>query len=190
VGNKKRNALKHGANATEVMLWSERYDDYESLRAELYLEFSPSGSTEGYLVQTLLDLRWRRRRLECYEQIVIQQRSDRVREENEYSHHVSTSRRPRICRHRAGLRAHQTSSCRRSVRKFIRADWTAHEQRMAFPSRTPRLPPEVPSITPGSPSCSPRVAIGADHLDPELISATALDLARWNIRHTHGDFSP
>jgi hypothetical protein len=44
------------------MLWSERYEDYEALRAELYLEFAPSGSTEDYLVQTLLDLRWRRRR--------------------------------------------------------------------------------------------------------------------------------
>src|ERR1700730_10678562 len=88
MASKKRNALKHGANATEVMLWSERYDDYESLRAELYLEFTPSGSTEEYLVQTLLDLRWRRRRLECHEQIVIQQRLDRVREKNEYSHHV------------------------------------------------------------------------------------------------------
>jgi hypothetical protein len=55
VGNKKRNALKHGANAREVMLWSERYEDYESLRAELYLEFSPLGSTEEYLVQTLLN---------------------------------------------------------------------------------------------------------------------------------------
>jgi hypothetical protein len=92
VGNKKRNALKHGANAKEVMLWSERYEDYEALRAELYLEFSPSGSTEEYLVRTLLNLRWRRRRLECHEQIVIQQRLDRVREENEYSHHVENLR--------------------------------------------------------------------------------------------------
>ena len=92
VGNKKRNALKHGANAKEVMLWSERYEDYESLRAELYLEFSPSGTTEEHLVQTLLDLRWRRRRLECHERILIQQRLDRVREQNEYSHHVDNLR--------------------------------------------------------------------------------------------------
>ena len=92
MGNKKRNALTHGANAKEVMLWSERYDDYESLRAELSLEFTPSGSTEEYLVQTLLGQRWRRRRLECYEQIVIQQRLDRVRDENENSHHVDNLR--------------------------------------------------------------------------------------------------
>ncbi len=92
MGNKKRNALKHGANATEVMLWSERYQDYEALRDALYQEFSPSGSTEEYLVRTLLDLRWRRRRLECHEQIAIQQRLDKVHKENEYSDHVDNLR--------------------------------------------------------------------------------------------------
>ena len=92
MANKKRNALKHGANATEVMLWSERHQDYEALRAGLYQEFNPSGSTEEYLVRTLVDLRWRRRRLECHEQIVIHQRLDEVRDENERSHHVDNLR--------------------------------------------------------------------------------------------------
>ncbi|MEH2561384.1 sensor domain CHASE-containing protein [Bradyrhizobium sp. AZCC 2289] len=41
VGNKKRNALKHGANASEVMLWDEKYKDYEALCDGLYQEFSP-----------------------------------------------------------------------------------------------------------------------------------------------------
>ncbi len=85
---KKRNALKHGANATEVMLWSERYEDYEQLRAELYLEFSPSGSTEEYLVRTLLDLRWRRRRLDCYDQITMQKELNEIREDNETSREI------------------------------------------------------------------------------------------------------
>ncbi len=88
MASKKRNALKHGANATEVMLWSERYEDYEQLRAELYLEFSPSGSTEEYLVRTLLDLRWRRRRLDCYDQITMQKQLNEIRENNERSHHI------------------------------------------------------------------------------------------------------
>src|ERR1700730_4878631 len=92
MANKKRNALKHGASAREVMLWSERYQDYEALRDGLYQEFNPSGSTEEYLVRTLLDLRWRRRRLECHEQIVIQQRLDEVHKENEYGHHVDNLR--------------------------------------------------------------------------------------------------
>jgi hypothetical protein len=92
MAGKKRNALKHGANATEVMLWGEKYKDYEALRDALYQEFTPSGSTEEYLVQTLLDLRWRRRRLECHERILVQQRLDRVRAKNEYSHHVDNLR--------------------------------------------------------------------------------------------------
>ena len=87
MANKKRNALKHGANATEVMLWGEKYKDYEALRDGLYQEFTPSGSTEEHLVRTLLDLLWRRRRLECYEQIVIQQRLDKIRKDNEHSYH-------------------------------------------------------------------------------------------------------
>ena len=92
MASKKRNALKHGANAKEVMLWSERYEDYEALRADLYLEFTPSGSTEEYLVRTLLDLRWRRRRLDCHEQITIQKRLDEIREVNENSRHVENLR--------------------------------------------------------------------------------------------------
>ena len=83
MADKKRNAMKHGANAREVMLWSERYEDYDSLRADLRLEFSPSGSTEEYLVQTLLDLRWRRRRLDRYDQIIMQKQLNEIREENE-----------------------------------------------------------------------------------------------------------
>ena len=88
MASKKRNALRHGANATEVMLWSERYEDYEQLRAELYLEFFPSGSTEEYLVRTLLDLRWRRRRLDCYDQITMQKQLNEIREDNETSREI------------------------------------------------------------------------------------------------------
>ena len=87
-----KNALKHGANAREVMFWSENYEDYEALRTELYLEFSPSGSTEEHLVQTLVDLRWRRQRLNCYERITIQKRLDQIREKNETSQHIENLR--------------------------------------------------------------------------------------------------
>jgi hypothetical protein len=82
MAGKKRNALKHGANVKEVMLWSEKYEDYESLRADLYVEFSPAGSTEEYLVRALLDLRWRRRRLDCYDRITTQKRLSEIRKEN------------------------------------------------------------------------------------------------------------
>jgi hypothetical protein len=99
MANKQRNALKHGASAKEVMLWGESYKDYKALREGLYQEFSPSGGTEEYLVETLLDLRWRRRRLEFFERIVVQKRLDKVRNENERSHHVDNLRSlaPKFC---------------------------------------------------------------------------------------------
>jgi hypothetical protein len=88
MASKKRNALKHGTNAKEVMLWSERYEDYESLRAGLNQEYTPDGSTEEYLVQTLLDLRWRRQRLDRYGQISVQKRLDKIRDDNQTSRHI------------------------------------------------------------------------------------------------------
>ncbi len=84
----KRNALKHGASAQEVMLWSESYEDYEALRAGLREEWSPQGKTEEYEVNTLLNLLWRRRRLDRYEQIKMQKRLNAVREANQTSNHV------------------------------------------------------------------------------------------------------
>lgn len=78
--------------ARQVMLWSEKPEVYEALREELYREFEPSGSSEEYLVQTLLDLRWRRRRLHHYEQITIQNRLAEIREDNQHSRHVDNLR--------------------------------------------------------------------------------------------------
>src|ERR1017187_6989678 len=89
---KKQNALKHGAHVPEVMLWNEKYEDYEALRAELYLEFAPSGSMEEYLVEVILDLRWRRRRLDRFERAIIQKRLDKIRETNEISRHIENLR--------------------------------------------------------------------------------------------------
>ncbi len=48
----------------------------------------PSGSTEEYLVRTLLDLRWRKRRLECYEQFTMQKRLDEIREKREVKRYI------------------------------------------------------------------------------------------------------
>ena len=86
---KKRNALKHGAHASEVLLWSEKYEDYEALRAGLELEYLPIGSSEQYHVQNLLDLLWRRKRLELHERITTQKRLDRVRLENNRAYHIA-----------------------------------------------------------------------------------------------------
>ena len=44
------------------------------------------------LVQTLLDLYWRKRRLRCYEQIKLQKRLDEIRVSNEHSCDVENLR--------------------------------------------------------------------------------------------------
>ena len=83
----KQNALKHGACAREVLLWSEKYEDYEALRVGLDLEYFPNGKSEQYLVETLLDLLWRRRRLERHERITTQKRLDKIRYDNSIASH-------------------------------------------------------------------------------------------------------
>jgi hypothetical protein len=88
MASKKHNALKHGANAKEVMLWDERREDYESLRVGLNREYTPDGTTEEYLVQAILDLLWRRRRLDRHGQITTQKRLDEIFEANETSSHI------------------------------------------------------------------------------------------------------
>jgi hypothetical protein len=88
MASKKRNALKHGATAKEVMLWDEKYKDYEALRTGLSQEYTPEGTTEEYLVQTILDLLWRRRRLDRHGQITTQQGLDEIFEANDRSRHI------------------------------------------------------------------------------------------------------
>ena len=88
----KQNALKHGACATEVLLWSEKYEDYEALRVGLDLEYFPNGSSEQYLAQTLLDLLWRRKRLERHERITTQKRLDKIRYDNGVAYHRANLR--------------------------------------------------------------------------------------------------
>ena len=85
----KHNALKHGANAKEVMLWSEKYQDYEALRAGLDLEYFPNGSSEEFLVQTLLDLLWRKRRLVTHERLTIQKRLGKIRNQTTLAVHIT-----------------------------------------------------------------------------------------------------
>ena len=92
MASKKRNALKHGAHANEVMLWDERYKDYESLRIGLDQEYTPDGATEEYLVQALVDFIWGRRRLDRHGQITIQKRMDETFEANDRSLHIEVLR--------------------------------------------------------------------------------------------------
>src|ERR1700693_257545 len=92
MASKKRNALKHGAHANGVMLWEERYQDYESLQIGINQEYTPDGATEEYLVQALVDLVWGRRRLDRHGQITLQKRKDKLQEAYDRSLHIDVLR--------------------------------------------------------------------------------------------------
>ena len=53
---KNKNALKHGAFATEFILWGETSEEYEALRAAIYEEWGPSGKTEEFEADKLVKL--------------------------------------------------------------------------------------------------------------------------------------
>jgi hypothetical protein len=48
-------------------MWGEAPADYDALRNGLYAEYTPNGPTEVHWVETLVDLLWRKRRLDRYD---------------------------------------------------------------------------------------------------------------------------
>jgi hypothetical protein len=84
---KKQNALKHGAYSHEIMLPGEKRADYDALSTATFEEWAPEGVTEQCLVADLVGLRWRKWRMDRYDQVRLQQRTDKVRLENECNRH-------------------------------------------------------------------------------------------------------
>jgi hypothetical protein len=84
VGKKKPNALKHGAYSgpVQMFMWGEDPADYEALRNGVYAEYPPDGPSEVHLVETLVDLLWRRRRLDYYDSASTLKRLREVGEHN------------------------------------------------------------------------------------------------------------
>lgn len=80
--DKKQNATKHGAYSRELMLPGEKFADYEELRRAHYDEWVPEGVTEQFLVDDLTALRWKKRRMAQYDQILLRQRNTQVRRDN------------------------------------------------------------------------------------------------------------
>jgi hypothetical protein len=79
---KNKNALQHGVYSSTVLLPGERRSDYEALRQSYFDEWVPDGVSEQCLVEDLCKLRWKKQRLDQYDQIRLQQRKDMIREEN------------------------------------------------------------------------------------------------------------
>jgi hypothetical protein len=84
---KKQNALKHGAYSRQIMLPGEKRADYEALSTATFEEWAPDGITEQCLVTDLVDLRWKKGRMDQYHQIRLQQRTAKIRLENESNRH-------------------------------------------------------------------------------------------------------
>src|SRR6202043_3135895 len=57
------NALKHGIDAQQQIMFSESAADLAELTDEYHQQHSPAGSAERFLVDTLVNNEWRLRRL-------------------------------------------------------------------------------------------------------------------------------
>jgi hypothetical protein len=79
----KRNALKHGAYSRMAILPGEKLADFEALRQEYYDEWMPDGVTEEHLVDDICALRWKKRRLDQYDQIKLRRTVERFHSANE-----------------------------------------------------------------------------------------------------------
>jgi len=74
------NALKHGILSKHLLLQWEDASEYESLLVALRHDYLPTGTTEGYLVEELAGVIWRKRRLRiaesAYHRSQLQRESD------------------------------------------------------------------------------------------------------------------
>jgi hypothetical protein len=61
------NALKHGIDATQQIIFSESAEDLAELAAEYHELHTPANADERFLVDTLVNNEWRLRRLRCVE---------------------------------------------------------------------------------------------------------------------------
>jgi hypothetical protein len=65
--NSRYNALKHGIDATQQIMFHESAEDLAELVAGYHELYSPANVDERFLVDTLVNNEWRLRRLRCVE---------------------------------------------------------------------------------------------------------------------------
>ena len=68
------NALKYGAEARSLVLPSEDPAELVTLALEYHQQFNPVGPLEDYLVQTIVQADWMRRRYTLVESLIVQDR--------------------------------------------------------------------------------------------------------------------
>ncbi|MCK1438315.1 hypothetical protein [Bradyrhizobium sp. 15] len=76
------NALKHGAYSQAVLLPHESRREYKRFVAEVVAEWCPNGPTEEMLVDRLIDLMWRQKRVKRHDDQLLQAHIDSVQTYN------------------------------------------------------------------------------------------------------------
>jgi hypothetical protein len=66
-----RNAITHNLTGNKVMIPSEDVDRYETLIADYHAQFEPVGPEETYLLQSIIDIRWRLASIPAYEEALL-----------------------------------------------------------------------------------------------------------------------
>ena len=89
---KNKNTMQHGVYSSKVLLPGEKKADYEALRQAYFNEWVPDGVTEQDLVDDLCKLRWKKLRLERYDQVCLQQRKDKIVVENDANKLIEEAR--------------------------------------------------------------------------------------------------
>lgn len=72
------NALTHGLTAQTVILEDEDPEEFERFREELIAYFQPGSLFEGELVDRIVGILWRMRRIPKFEAYVIEARRDEI----------------------------------------------------------------------------------------------------------------
>jgi hypothetical protein len=65
--NSRYNALKHGIDSQQQIMFTESAEDLAQLAAEYHELYTPANADERFLVDTLVNNEWRLRRLRCVE---------------------------------------------------------------------------------------------------------------------------
>ena len=73
------NAMKHGLTARDVVLPGENPEDLDSFRAELVKSLDPQGALECELVETIVMIFWRLRRIPKFEALLYEHGSAKLR---------------------------------------------------------------------------------------------------------------
>jgi hypothetical protein len=95
----RRNALKHGLTARDMLLTGEDPAKFGKLRQEMFSYLAPEGALEVHLVERVISLLWRGQRIPAFEVALL----EAAREEEAEPGHVSFVDLPASTRRKAEL---------------------------------------------------------------------------------------